>query len=96
MATFGQIQEFQPESESFAAYMEHMELFPPRTTFQTGRRRHVFLSVVGVSTYELLCNLVAPASPKDKSFDEIVDMLKAHFEPKPIIIVERYHFHRWN
>ena len=43
--------------------------------------------------YGLLRNLVAPASPKDKSFDEIVGVLKAHFEPKPIVIPERYRFH---
>ena len=46
------------------------------------------------STYGLLRNLVAPASPKDKSFKEIVKVLKALFEPKPILIVKRYRFHR--
>ena len=56
----------------------------------------VFLSVVGCTTYRLLRNLLAPASPKDKSFKEIVDTLKAHFEPKPLVIAERFHFHRRN
>ena len=47
-------------------------------------------------TYGLLRNLLAPASPKDKSFKEIVDTLKAHFEPKLLVIAERFHFHRRN
>ena len=56
----------------------------------------VFLSVVGGTMYRLLRNLLAPASPKDKSFKEIVDTLKAHFEPKPLVIGERFHFHHQN
>ena len=37
-----------------------------------------------------------PTSPKDKSFDEIVKALKMHFEPKPVVIAERFHFHCHN
>ena len=54
----------------------------------------VLLSAVGGTTYGLLRNLLAPTSPKDKSFNEIVKVLKAHFEPKPVVIAERFHFHR--
>ena len=46
--------------------------------------------------YGLLRNLLVPASPKDKLFKEIVDTLKAHFKPKPLVIAERFHFHRQN
>ena len=66
------------------------------TYLQRKRYPSIFLSVVGGNTYGLLRNLLAPASPKDKSFKEIVDTLKAHFEPKPLVIAERFHFHRWN
>ena len=58
------------------------------------RKTPVFLRVVGGSTYGLLRNLVAPANLKDKSFEEIVKVFKAHFEAKLIIIAERYRFHR--
>ena len=39
---------------------------------------------------------MAPTKPKEKSFDELVEALSGHFEPKPIIIAERYHFHKRN
>ena len=39
---------------------------------------------------------MAPASPKDKSLADIVTDLKGHFETKPLIIAERFHFHRQN
>ena len=66
------------------------------TIYPAEKKVPTFLSVVGGTTYGLLRNLLAPASPKDKSFKEIVDTLKAHFEPKPLVIAERFHFHRQN
>ncbi len=52
------------------------------------------LSVMGASTYGLARNLVQPLKPKDKTFREIVSILQAHFEPKPLIIAERFRFQR--
>jgi len=34
------------------------------------------------------------STPKDKDFDELVSTLKGEFEPKPLIIAERFNFHR--
>ena len=56
----------------------------------------MFLSVVGGATYGVLRNLLAPANPKDKTFEEITTALQAHFEPKTLVIAERFHFHRRN
>ena len=56
----------------------------------------IFLTSVGSETYGTLRNLLAPTNPKDKSFADIVAALKGHFEPKPLIIAERFHFHRRN
>ncbi len=52
------------------------------------------LIVMGASTYGLVWNLVQPLKPKDKTFREIVSILQAHFEPKPLIIAERFRFQR--
>ncbi|KAG7459264.1 hypothetical protein JOB18_021102 [Solea senegalensis] len=37
-------------------------------------------------------NLVSPAKPGDKSFDELVKLLKDHYNHKPSEIVQRYRF----
>ena len=55
----------------------------------------VFLSVLGGKVYALLIDL-APAKPSDKSFEDLSDVLTKHFEPKPVVIDERFHFHRRN
>ena len=49
MATFGQIQEFRPESESFAAYVERVQLFFTANDIPDEKKTAVFLSVVGGS-----------------------------------------------
>jgi hypothetical protein len=54
----------------------------------------VFLSTIGGKTYELLRNLVAPTPPETLKLSKLTTVLKRHYEPKPLIIAERFHFHR--
>ena len=39
---------------------------------------------------------MAPATPQSKSYAELVAALKTHYEPKPLIIAERYMFNQRN
>ena len=96
MASFGRIQEFHPDEESVSAYVERVELFFAANGIEDNKKVPIFLTSVGSETYGTLRNLLAPANPKDKSFADIVAALKGHFEPKPLIIAERFHFHRRN
>ena len=93
MTTLGKIQEFCPEKEKF---LERVELFFAANDIPTEKQVPVFLSVVGGVTYGVLRNLIAPHNPNDTTFEEITTTLKAHFEPKTLVIVERFHFHRRN
>ena len=56
----------------------------------------VFLNAIGGAMYGLLRSLLAPEQPIDKSLKDIINALSEHFKPKPLIIVERYHFHKHN
>ena len=91
---FGQIGAFDPQVEAFTAYVERVHIFFEAHDVKAEKRLCIFLSVVGGTVYNLLCNLLAPAAPKDKSLEEVLEVLKAHYEPKPIVIAERFHFHR--
>lgn len=93
MAQIGRLDEYKPENESWSAYIERsIELFKIANDVDDTKQVATLLSAVGASTYGLLRNLVQPAKPKDKTFEEIVNILKAHFEPKPLIIAERFQF----
>ncbi|KAI5622218.1 hypothetical protein C0J50_18226 [Silurus asotus] len=55
-----------------------------------------FLGVMDPKTYTLLCNLLQPEKPGEKTYAPIVNTLIAHFSPKPLVIAERFRFHRRN
>ena len=52
----------------------------------------VFLTVIGGKAYAVL--LVATDLPEDKAYDALVGFFKNHYEPKPVVIAERFHFHK--
>lgn len=43
-------------------------------------------------TYSLIWNLLSPDPPKSKSYDQLMDLLKNHFNPKPRKIVQCFKF----
>ncbi len=88
------LQEFQPESELLSAYLERVELFFVANDVAEGKKVAVFLSVIGSRTYSLLRNLLVPELPQSQTYAAIVTALRTHFEPKPVVIAERFHFHR--
>ena len=56
----------------------------------------VFLTVLGGKAYALLRNLLAPTKPADKAYGDLVKVMKDRLKPKPLIIAERFKFHRPN
>ena len=46
--------------------------------------------------FAICCPPPPPQRPKDKSFDELKEVLIGHYSPKPILIAERFKFHRCN
>ena len=96
MATFGTLKEFESENEKISSYLEHVKLYFIANGIEEEKQVAVLLSVIGSKTYSLICDLVAPAHPKQKTFTNLVDVLKKHFEPKPLVIAERFTFHRRN
>ena len=56
-------------------------------------RKSLFLSVIGANNYTLLQDLVAPAKLKEKSFEQLTEVLKNHYEPTRIVITKRFNFH---
>lgn len=74
--------------------MERVDLYFVANEVDDAKKVPILLSSIGANTYALLSDLTAPATPKEKSFDEISTILRDHFEPKRSVIVERFHFHK--
>uniref|UniRef100_A0AAV2KXD0 ribonuclease H n=1 Tax=Knipowitschia caucasica TaxID=637954 RepID=A0AAV2KXD0_KNICA len=95
MACFSQRpDEFKPEHETWSAYVERMELLFEAHDVDDGKKVPVLLSSVGAATYGLLRNLVQPDKPKDKTFDQVVTILRDYYEPKPLVIAERFRYRK--
>ena len=91
----GQLSAFQPDEETISAYLERTDIFFQANDITEDKRKvTVFLNAIGAKTYTLLRDLLSPAALTDKTFKELSDALKAHFEPKPLVIAERYNFHQ--
>ena len=91
--TVSHMQEFNPETETVTAYLERFQMFVLANSIADDRLVPTLLTVVGFTHYTLIRGLVSPELPKDKSFDELVDILKKHYDPEPIIIAKRFHFY---
>ena len=95
MATkHGSIGEFDAGREDWQSYAERLEqYFVANDVTNTQKKRALLLSVCGAATYQLIRNLVAPAKPTSRTFEELVELVRNHHNPKPSIIVERFKFH---
>ena len=84
---------FQEGQEDWTCYCERLEqFFQANGINDEGKRRAVFLSICGGPVYQLIRNLVAPGKPSDKSFSELVTLVRTHFCPSPSVTVQRYDF----
>ena len=92
MATHGKIEEL-TEGTDLIEYSERLEYyFIANGVTDAEKKKAILLTVCGASTYSLLSNLCAPDKPKDKNYKDIIQLLKTHFYPKPLVIVERFKF----
>ena len=94
MTTLGKIDEFVPATGDWIQYIERMnQCFIANKICEEPRKKVILLSWGGAETYSLR-NLVAPAKPSDKSYDELVRVTNEHQNPKPSVIMERYKFNK--
>ena len=90
--TLGRVDEFDDTKDDWPQYVERLEhFFLANGIDSEEKKRAVFLSVVGAAiTNKTLRNIVSPAKPGEKSYDELVKALSKHFKPTPSEIVERF------
>ena len=82
----GTIGDFQPGVEDWVSYTERLEQYFTANGIATDaaeQRRAILLSVCGPATYQLIRNLVAPAKPTDKTFAQLVALVKEHQQQHP-------------
>lgn len=57
-------------------------------------KKSAFIMALGKRPYKTFKDLLLPATPEDKSFEDMVDVLKEHYAPGSQVIAERLKFNR--
>lgn len=95
-AVIGNIGSFEENTEQWSSYTERFEYFVLANKIKDEVIVPTFLTVVGAKTFNLLRSLVQPDRPGDKSYAQIIKILGDHYSPKPLMIAERFRFHKRN
>ncbi len=85
---------FDSTTESWMAYTERLEQFFIATDVASAdKKRALLLSGCGPHTYSILQDIVLPAKPSEKTFDELCQLMQDHQQPPPNPVLERFKFH---
>ena len=87
------ITKFNSYNEKIVAYLERVQLFFTTNGNREEKQVPILLTVIGSTTYASLSNLVAPDKHKDKSFCDLSEVLRRHFDLRPLVTAKRFHFH---
>ena len=89
MATtlLGHIKAFDPDTDEWQQYVEPLEeMFKANNLTgdtKAEKRRLIFLSVVGKSTYKIFRSLLPPVKASEKTYEQLTAALTTHFSPPP-------------
>ena len=84
MATIGVLPEFDSKKLRWEEWCELLGHYLLANKIRDENvKKSVLLTSCGLTTYQLIRALLQPDSPSEKSFEELVDLLKHHFTPKP-------------
>ncbi|MCG8032935.1 MAG: DDE-type integrase/transposase/recombinase [Candidatus Thiodiazotropha taylori] len=92
----GKIEPYDEGIEKWSSYQERLEEYFAVNEIANEKKVSALLTLLGGKTYSLLRNLTAPDRPSTKSYDDLTALLKNHLSPKPLIIAERFRFHKRN
>ena len=89
----GRLAEFSPGIDTVEDYKEMSFLYCTANSIEDGdKQKAVFLTSIGGTTHTLLKNLVRPRLPQDLELEALIDVLKRHYQPKVVVIAERFKF----
>ena len=92
----GKISDFRPGIDSVEDCKERFLLYCVANDISTDgdKGKAVFLTFIRATKYNLLKTLVHPQKPQDLSLDELLDALQKHYQPRIVVIAERYRFYK--
>lgn len=88
----GKVEQFDLASKKWAAYVRRVDQFMKLNEIKPELHVATLVTLVGQPTYDLMCDLCAPATPETKTYKELIQIVGDHLEPQLCEIAERHFF----
>ncbi|XP_060077413.1 uncharacterized protein K02A2.6-like [Ylistrum balloti] len=88
------IDTFDEGIERWDAYKERPDQYFIVNSIEGDKKVPALLSLIGGRTCGLLRDLTAPELPATKTYAVLTKVLQEHYSPKPLVIAERFRFHK--
>lgn len=88
----GQMREFILKSGNWSNYVERIEMYFKVNKVDEDLKLPTLISVMGEEAYDLLSTLASPTKPAKLAYNQAVQLLTDHLQPKPSPLSERYKF----
>lgn len=87
------VEPFDPANSTWSRWVERLEMAFDIMQTTNENKQKFLLHYISMDSYNVLCDKLAPEKPQTKTYAEIETLLKTHYEPAPLEIVENYKFH---
>ncbi|XP_045511104.1 uncharacterized protein K02A2.6-like [Colias croceus] len=88
----GKLEPFDVNSKQWPAYVRRVRQYILLNEIRQELQVPLLITIVGDTTYSLMCDLCSPEHPESKSFEELVRLVTQHLEPQRSEIAERHVF----
>lgn len=91
---YASMEPFVAENDEWPLYHERLEnYFIVMDISDAARKRAILLSCMGATTYKIVRDMVSPALPSAKSYDDICAVLALYYSPQVVVLKERKNFY---
>ena len=93
MATHGSVSAFDPSKEDWTTYEERLRYYFVANDVTDGaKKRSILLAACGAPAYKLIRSLVQAEKLDSTPYEDLVKIVKNHYDPKPSVTMQRYKF----
>lgn len=93
MVTLGEMPRFYSQTDDWFVYIERLEQFFEVNDIPDEKKKAILLISISEPDYKTLRDVCHPAVPKEKTYDELFQLLNKQFVKKTSVLRERFNFY---
>ena len=82
------------KTTNVSRWLQRFEAMMEWEGVEAGKKKHALLAFLGQDAFDLLADATVPARPADKTYDELVQLIKQQLQPAKLPIAARYEFYQ--